>query len=60
MGSFIPSKASIYEILNFVRRGKCSTLAINGDFVCCARASMGAGARIFTASFIWLSSCWIS
>ena len=40
MGSFIPSKAPIYNILNFVGRGKCSTSAMNGDSVCCTRASM--------------------
>ena len=57
MGSFIPSKASIYDIMNFVERGKCSTLAMNGDSVCCTRASMENGARTFIASFMWLSSC---
>ena len=44
MGSFIPSKASIYDILNFVERGKCSTSAVNMDSVCCTRASMETGA----------------
>ena len=60
MGSFNPSKASIYGILNFVGRGKCSTSAVNEDSVCCTRASMESGARTFTASFMWLSPCWIS
>ena len=60
MGSFIPSKASICGILNFVRRGKCNTSAVNGDSICCTRASMETGAQTFTASFMWLSSCWMS
>ena len=59
-GSFIPSKASIYSILNFVGRGKCSTSVMNRDSVCCTRVSMETGARTFTISFMWLSSCWIS
>ena len=57
MGSFVPSKASIYGILNFVGRGKCSTPSVNGDSVCCTRASMETRARPFTTSFMWLSSC---
>ena len=57
MGSFIPSKASICSILNFVGRGKCNTLAVNGDSVYCTRASMEIGARTLTASFMLLSSC---
>ena len=44
---------------DFARRGKCSTSAVNGDSVCCTKASMETGARPFTVSFIWLSSCWI-
>ena len=40
MGSFVPSNVSIYSILNFAGRGKCSTPAVNGDSVCCTRASM--------------------
>ena len=58
-GSFVLSKASISGILNFVRRGKCRTLALNGDSVCCTRASIDTGARPFTASFMWPSSCWM-
>ena len=57
MGSFVPSNVSIYGILNFAGRGKCSTLIVNGDSVCCTKASIETGARPFTASFIWLSSC---
>ena len=34
MGSFVPSNVSIYSILNFVGKGKCSTSAVNGDSVC--------------------------
>ena len=30
MGSFVLSNISIYGILNFVERGKCSTQAVNG------------------------------
>ena len=59
-GSFVPSKASICGILNFVGRGKCRTLAMNEDSICCTRASIDTGVRPFTASFIWPSSCWIS
>ena len=44
MGSFIPSKASICGILNFVGRGKCNISAVNGDSVCCTRAAMETGA----------------
>ena len=33
MGSFVPSNVLIYGILNFTGRGKCSTLAMNGDLV---------------------------
>ena len=33
MGSFVPSKASICVILNFVERGKCNTSAVNRDSV---------------------------
>ena len=57
MGSFIQSNVSIYDILNFAGRGKCSTPAVNGDSVCCTRASMEIGARPFTATFMWLISC---
>ena len=57
MGSFVPSNVSIYDILNFAGRGKCSTLAVNGDSICCTRASIETGAWLFTSSFILLSSC---
>ena len=57
MGSFVPSNVSIYGILNFARRGKCSTPAVNGDSDCCTKASMETGAWPFTASFTWLTSC---
>ena len=57
MGSFVPSNVSIYDILNFVIRGKCSTPTVNGDSVCYTRASMETGARPFTATFMWLISC---
>ena len=60
MGSFIPSNISICGILNFVGRGKCSTPAVNVDSVCCTRASIETGAQPFTASFMWLSSPWMS
>ena len=40
MGSFIPWKASNCSILNFVGRGKWNTSAVNGDSICCTRASM--------------------
>ena len=60
MGSFVSSNVSICDILNFARRGKCSTPAVNGDLVCCTRASMETGARPFTATFMWLISCWMS
>ena len=56
MGSFVLSNVSICGILNFSRMGKCSTPAVNGDSVCCIRASMETGARPFTASFMWLIS----
>ena len=42
---FVSSNVSIYDILNFAGRGKCSTSAVNGDSVCCTRASMETGAR---------------
>ena len=57
MGSFVPSNVSICGILNFFGKGKCSTPAVNEDSVCCTRASIETGARPFTASLIWLSSC---
>ena len=60
MGSFVLSNVSIYDILNFARRGKCSTPAVNGDSVCCTKASMETGARPFTASLMWLISSWMS
>ena len=60
MGSFVPSNVSIRGILNFAGRGKCSTPAVNGDSVCCTRASMETGARPFNATFMWLISCWMS
>ena len=60
MGSFVPSNSSIYGILNFTERGKCSTPAVNGDSVCYTRASMETGARPFTTTFMWLISYWTS
>ena len=57
MGSFVSSNVSICYILNFSRREKCSTLVVNGDSVCCTRASMETGARPFTATLMWLISC---
>ena len=60
MGSFVPSNVSICGILNFAGRGKSSTSAMNGDSVCYTRASIEIGARPFTASFMWLISCWMS
>ena len=60
MGSFVPSNVSIYGILNFAGRGKCSIPAVNGDLVCYTRASMETSARPFTTSFMWLTSCWMS
>ena len=60
MGSFVPSNVSICDILNFPERGKCSTPAVNGDSVCYTRASIETRARSFTASFMWLSSYWMS
>ena len=59
IGSFVPSKASICRILNFVGRGKCRTSAMNGDSVYCTRASIDTGARPFMTSFMWSSSCWM-
>ena len=56
MGSFVLSNVSICGIMNFAERGKCSTSAVNGDLVCCTRASIETRARLFTVSFIWLSS----
>ena len=60
MESFVTSNVSIYDILNFSGRGKCSTPTVNGDSVCCTRASMETGVRPFTATFMWLISCWMS
>ena len=60
MGSFVPSKVSICGILNFAGRGKCSTLVVNGDSICCTRASMETGVWPFTTTFMWLISCWMS
>ena len=60
MGSFVQSNISICGILNFPRRGKCITPAVNGDSVCCTRASMETGVRPFTATFMWLISYWMS
>ena len=60
MGSFVPSNVSIYDILNFSRKGKCSTSAVNEDSVCCTKASIETGAQPFTTSFMWLSTCWMS
>ena len=59
MGSFVPPNVSICGILNFTVNGKCSTLVVNGDSVCCTMASMETRAQPFTASFIWLTSCWM-
>ena len=50
MESFVPSNVSICGILNFAGRGECSTPAVNGDSVCCTRASMETGVRSFTAT----------
>ena len=44
MGSFVPSNVSICGILNFAERGKYSTLAMNGDSVCCTRVPIETGA----------------
>ena len=52
MRSFIPLNVSIYGILNFIEREKCSTPAVNGDSICCTRASIETGVRPFTASFM--------
>ena len=60
MESFVQSNVSICSILNFTGKGKCSTSAVNGDSVCCTKASIEIGARPFTASFIWLSFYWMS
>ena len=60
MGYFVPSNVSIYGILNFSGRGKCSTSVVNGDSVCCTRASIETGARPFTTTFMWLISLWMS
>ena len=60
MGSFVQSKVSICGILKFTGKGKCSTLAVNGDSVFCTRASMETRAQPFTATFMWLISCWMS
>ena len=60
MRSFVSSNVSICGILNFARRGKCSTLVVNGDLVCCTKASMETRARPFTASFMSLIFCWMS
>ena len=57
MRYFVPSNVSICGILNFAGRGKCSTPAVNGDSVCCTKASIETGFQPFTASFIWLCSC---
>ena len=45
MGSFVPLNVLICGILNFAGKGKCSTPAVNGDSVCCTRASMETGVR---------------
>ena len=60
MGSFVSSNVSFCGILNFAGMGKCSTPAMNGDLVCCTRASMETRARPFTTSFMWLTSYWMS
>ena len=56
MGSFVPLNVSIYDILNFSGRGKCSTSEVNVDSICCTRASMETRPRPFTATFMWLIS----
>ena len=60
MGSFVPLNVFTCGILNFAERGKCNTPVVNEDSVCCTRASIKTGARPFTASFMWMSSCWMS
>ena len=60
MGSFVSWNVSTCGILNFALRGKCSTLAVNGDSVCCTRASIETRVRSFTATFMWLISCLMS
>ena len=55
MGSFVPSNVLICGIMNFSGRGKCSTLTVNGDSVCCTRVSMETRAWPFTTSFMWLT-----
>ena len=60
MGSFVPSNVSICGIRNIARRGKCSTPTVNGDSVCCTKASMETGVRPFIATFMLLISCWKS
>ena len=60
MGSFVLLNVSIYDILNFAGRGKCSTPTVNRDSVCCTRASMDTGAWPFTATFMRMISCWMS
>ena len=57
MRSFVSSNISICGILNFVEKGKCCIPVVNGDSVCCTRASMETGAQPFTVSFMWLISC---
>ena len=47
MGFFVSSNVSICSILNFAGRGKCNTPAVNGDSVCCTRASMETGAALY-------------
>ena len=56
MGSFVQSNVSICGILNFAGMGKCSTLAVNEDSVCCTRVSMETEAQVFTVTFMWLIS----
>ena len=60
MKSFVLSNVSICDILNFTGNGKCSTPAVKEDSVCCTRASMETRVRPFTATFMWLISCWMS
>ena len=60
MGSFVPSNVSICGILNFVGRGTYNTPTVNGDSVCCTKASMETGAWPFIATFMWLISYWMS
>ena len=53
------------ERFNFLHSEFCwkkevQTPAVNGDSVCYTRASIETRAQPFTASFMWMSSCWMS